>query len=298
MLDQALGFLDDHLGNCHVPCRWFVKGRTDNLTLHRPLHVGNFLGPLINQKDDQITFRMVLRDAAGDVLQQNSLTRPWRGNNQRPLPFTDGRHQIDNTGRTIPRCRIVGFHRQTLVRIKRREVIESDLVLHTFRIFKIDPCRVRQSKIAFRIIRRLDNAFDRVPSAQRILADHVGRHIDIIRTRQIVCLRRPQETKAVLQNFQNTIARYFPSLIRAFAEDLEHHLAFAHGRGILDLKLFSHVQQIFGAFRLQLGKRQTLSGLSHFIGHGNTHIAPRNRRSGSVSYMCCCGSRTGRLKAK
>ena len=41
-LDQAFGFLDDHLCNLHVAGRRLVKRGTDNLSLRVPLHFGHF----------------------------------------------------------------------------------------------------------------------------------------------------------------------------------------------------------------------------------------------------------------
>jgi hypothetical protein len=53
VLDQALGLLDHHLGDLDVALRRLVEGRGDDLALHRALHVGDFLRPLVDQQDDQ-----------------------------------------------------------------------------------------------------------------------------------------------------------------------------------------------------------------------------------------------------
>ena len=57
MLDQALGLLDDHLGDLHVARCGLVEGGRDHLALHRALHVGHLLGPLVDEQHDQIAFR-------------------------------------------------------------------------------------------------------------------------------------------------------------------------------------------------------------------------------------------------
>jgi len=49
VLDQALGLLDHHLGDLDVARRRLVKGGRHHLALHRALHVGHFLGPLVDQ---------------------------------------------------------------------------------------------------------------------------------------------------------------------------------------------------------------------------------------------------------
>jgi hypothetical protein len=53
VLDQALGLLDHHFGDLHVARGRLVEGRGDDLALHRALHVGDFLGALVDQQHDQ-----------------------------------------------------------------------------------------------------------------------------------------------------------------------------------------------------------------------------------------------------
>ena len=89
MLDQSAGLLDDHLGNLDVTGRRLVKGRGDDLAIDRALHVGDFLGPLVDQKDDQVDFRMIGCNRVGNVLQQNRLTGPRWSNNQGTLALAN-----------------------------------------------------------------------------------------------------------------------------------------------------------------------------------------------------------------
>jgi hypothetical protein len=124
-----LAFLDHHLGHRNVARRWFVEGGGYDLPLHRALHVRHFLGPFVDQKDDQVAFGVIGLDRMRDVLQQNRLARPRRRHDQRTLAFPDRRHQVDDPGRAILDRRILDFHLQPLIGIKRREVVEGDLVL-------------------------------------------------------------------------------------------------------------------------------------------------------------------------
>src|SRR5690606_16250052 len=62
VLDQALGLLDDHLGDLHVARRRFVEGRGNDLAPHRALHLGDFLGALVDQQDDHEHIRVVRSD--------------------------------------------------------------------------------------------------------------------------------------------------------------------------------------------------------------------------------------------
>ena len=67
VLDEALGLLDDHLGDLHVARRRLVEGRGDDLALDRALHVGDFFGPLVDQQDDERDLGMVGGDRVGDA---------------------------------------------------------------------------------------------------------------------------------------------------------------------------------------------------------------------------------------
>ncbi len=69
--------------------------------LHRALHVGDFLRPLVDQKYDQVAFRMVGGDRMGDVLQQNRLTGARRCDDQPALALAERRHQIDDARRNV-----------------------------------------------------------------------------------------------------------------------------------------------------------------------------------------------------
>ena len=46
---------DDHFGHLHVTLRRLVEGRRDHFTCHRPLHVGDFFGPLVDEQHDEAT---------------------------------------------------------------------------------------------------------------------------------------------------------------------------------------------------------------------------------------------------
>ena len=75
VLDEALGLLDHHLGDLHVTGRRLVEGRRDDLAADRALHLGHFLGTLVDQQHDQDDVGMVRRDRVGDVLQHHRLAR-------------------------------------------------------------------------------------------------------------------------------------------------------------------------------------------------------------------------------
>ncbi len=97
MLDEAFRFLDHHLGHLHVAGGRLVEGRGHDFTAHRALHIGHFLGTLVDQKHDQIALGMIAGDRLRNVLQQDRLTRARRRNDERTLALAYGRDDIDDT---------------------------------------------------------------------------------------------------------------------------------------------------------------------------------------------------------
>ena len=267
--------------------RRFVKGRGHHLAAHAALHVGHFLWPLIDQQHDQIAFRVIGRDRMGDILQQHRLARPRRRNDQRPLALPDRADQIDDPGRAVLHRRVLDLHLQPLIRIKRRQVVEVHLVARLFRIIKVDLGRLDQAEIALILARGLNDPLNRIPRPQRKLPDHLGTHIDIIRSRQIVRRRAAQEPKPILQNFQHTITADFPTFLGMLLQDREHHLALAHRRRVLDLPFFGHGQQLGRRLGLQISKIQMLDSHGSPLGSprsGDQHNSIQESASGRTAH--------------
>ena len=91
MLDEALGLLDDHLGDLHVARGRLVEGGGDHLALHRALHVGHLFRTLVDQKHDQIALRVVGGDRVGDVLEDHGLAGARLRHDQAALALAERR---------------------------------------------------------------------------------------------------------------------------------------------------------------------------------------------------------------
>jgi hypothetical protein len=113
---------------CDVARGRLVEGRGHDLALHRALHVGDFLGPLVDQQHDEVDLRVVLLDGVGDVLQQHRLAGARRRDDQRALALAEGRHEIDDSRRKVLGLDALELHAEALIRIERRQVVEMDLV--------------------------------------------------------------------------------------------------------------------------------------------------------------------------
>ena len=61
VLDQALGLLDDHLGDLDVAGGRLVEGGGDDLPVDGALHVGHLFRPLVDEQHDQVDLGMVGR---------------------------------------------------------------------------------------------------------------------------------------------------------------------------------------------------------------------------------------------
>src|SRR6202035_2341879 len=95
---------------------------------------------------------------------------------------------------------------EALIGKQRRQIVEIDLVLGFFGIFKIQRIDLEKGKIAFAFLRAADMAFDGIAGTQSEAADLRGRNVDVVGARQIVGVRRAQKSKAVGENLDDAFA--------------------------------------------------------------------------------------------
>ena len=234
VLDQALGLLDHHFGDLDVTHRRLVEGRGNDLALHRALHVRDFLGPLVDQEHDQVALGMIGRDRVRDVLHQHGLAGAWRRHDQGALALADRRHDVDNPCRKVFSGGVFEFEPEALIGKQRRQIVEIDLVLGFFRVLEIQRVDLQQREIAFAFFRTADVALDGVAGAKPEAADLRGRDVDVVRSRQIVRVRRTQKSETVGENLDDAFADNVGFLDRELLEDSEHQLLLAHGAGVFD----------------------------------------------------------------
>ena len=86
----------------HVARGRLVEGRGDDLALHRALHVGDFLRPLVDEQHDQVALGMIGGDRVGDVLQQHRLAGARRRHDEGALALADRRDDVDDARRRDP----------------------------------------------------------------------------------------------------------------------------------------------------------------------------------------------------
>src|SRR2546421_73546 len=84
----------------------------------------NRFGPLVDEQDDEVDLGMVVRDAVGDVLQQHRLAGPGRRDDETALTLADRHHHVEHARREVL---AVGFERNLLLRVERRQIFEEHL---------------------------------------------------------------------------------------------------------------------------------------------------------------------------
>ena len=254
VLDQALGFFQHHFGDLDMALRRFVEGGADDFAFHRALHVGDFLGPLVDQENDQGDFGMIGGDRVGERLQHHGFSGARRRDDQSALPLADRAQQVQHAPGKIFARR---FHLQAPRRVQRRQVVKEDLVARDFGILEIDRFDFNQGEVALAVLGRADLAGDGVAGAQIEFADLRRRNVNIVRAGQVIVFRRAQKAEAVGQAFQHALGKDQTVLLRLGAEDLEDQLLLAHAAGARDSQILGDFRQIRDVFLFQFRKTNT-----------------------------------------
>src|ERR1043166_238664 len=106
------------------------EGGGDDLGLDVFLHVGDLLGPLVDEQHDQDHFGMVLRDGVGHLLHQDGLPGLGRRHDQPALALADRREEIHHPHREVA---VLPPQAEARRRVRRPEVVEGDPVLGLLR---------------------------------------------------------------------------------------------------------------------------------------------------------------------
>ncbi len=249
--DQALGFFQHHLGDLHVAGGRFVEGRGDHFAAHRTLHLGHFLGTLVDQQHDQGHVRMVRGDRVRDVLQHDRLARLRRGDQQAALALADRRDQVDDAAGDVLGAVHVALQAQRLLRVQRGQVLEQDAVLRGFRRFAIDLVDLDQREVALAVLRGTHFPFDRITRMQVEAADLRRRDVDVVGRCHVARVRRAQETETVRQHLERAVAEDLFACFRALLQDREHQFLLAQAGCVVDIEADRHFQQRGNVHRLQ-----------------------------------------------
>ena len=176
-LHEPLGALHRQLGDGRVILGMLVERRGDDFAVDRPLHVGDFFGPLVDEQRDDVGVGMVDRDRVGDVLEQRRLTGFGRRDDQRALALADRREEIDDARRELRRA---NFEFEALLRIDRRALFERAAALDRLGVEIVDFVDADQPVVLFALFRPADLALDHVAAAQLEAANLRLADVDVV----------------------------------------------------------------------------------------------------------------------
>ena len=141
---------------------------------------------------------------------------------------------------------------QPLVGIKRRQIVEMNLVADFFRVLEIDRIDLEQREIPLAFLGTADQAFHRIARAQAEPANLGRRYINIVGSSQIIGVGRPQEAEAVLQHLDDAFADDLDVAARQLLENRKHQLLLAHDRSVLDFMFLREGEQFGRRLELQV----------------------------------------------
>ncbi len=203
--DQTFGPLQRQFRHLGVFLGGAVERRVDDLTLHRPLHVGDLLGPLVDQHHHQVALRVVGGDRLGDLLEHRGLPRLWGRHDQASLSLSDRGDEVDDPGEHP-----VGFARhfetEPLVGEQRGQVLELGAVLGLLGRHPVDRLHPHQGRELLLRTGSPNRTGDEIPLAEAELADLRGRNVNVLLARYVP--RDPQEAVTLRQDVEQA----FPDL--------------------------------------------------------------------------------------
>ena len=169
----------------------------------RPLHVGHFFGPLVDQQHDQLDVGIVRRDALADVLQEDRLAGSRRGDDQRPLALAQRREQVHHPRRQRLGA---GFQLQPGLGIDRRQLVEGLDVAVVLGRHAVDVERSRAAAGPCCARPGCTMPLMQHALAEAVLLDHAAGHERIGQLAGVVVVRVAEETVAVGVHFQHAAA--------------------------------------------------------------------------------------------
>ncbi len=192
-------------------------------------------------RHDQHHFRMVGRNRVGDVLQQHGFAGAWRGDDKTALALADGDQHVHDAGAHVVAH---GLQLEALLRIKRRQVVEENLVAGLVGRLEVDGLDLDQRKVFFSLVGRPHLAADGIAGLQVELADLRGRDIDVVGAGQVVVIRRAQEAVAVGKDFQHAFGEDVAFFFALRLQDFEDQILLAQAARTGEVELASDLGQL------------------------------------------------------
>src|SRR5262249_25466791 len=149
------------------------------------------------------------------------------------LALADRGHQVEHAGGEIV---ALGFERDLLLRIERRQVLEEHLLARALRRLEVHRLDLDQREIALAVLRRADLAGHRVAGVQIELADLRRRYVDVVGPGEVVVIGSAEEAEAVGERFEDAFREDQAALLGTRLEYLEDELLLAHAGRARDVE--------------------------------------------------------------
>ena len=178
--NKPTGLFEDHVGDLYMPFCRFVESGGDNLRLYAAAHVGDFLGTLVDQKDDFVNLGMVVGDRIGYRLQEHGLTGLRLGDDQTALSLSDGSEHIHDTAGYVI-LMAVSEKVEFLVREEGSQEVERNTVADIVRsapVYILDPY---QGEVFVTFLRGTDLTGHSISCLQCVLFDLILGNMYVIR---------------------------------------------------------------------------------------------------------------------
>src|SRR5207237_369002 len=161
---------------------------------------------------------------------------------------------------------------QPLQRIERREVVEEDLLARLLGRLEVDRLDLEEREVSLGVLGRTDLAGDGIAGAQVEAPDLGGRHVDVVRARQVVVVGGAQEPEAVRQHLQHALGVDEPVLLGLRLEDLEDQLLLAQPAHALDVELAGDGVEVGDRLFLEFGQVHAVHGVLRLVRLGRVRL--------------------------
>ena len=173
-----------------------VEGGANHLTALQPAtHVGDLLGPFVDQQDNELHLGVVGLDRPNDRLHDRGFASLGGRHDHPALALSDRREQVDDPSRHIGRV-AVDLHTKLLVGEQRGEVFEPGPVLGLVRVLIVDLVDSQQGGILLAAVCRARRTHQVVTPTKSELADLLNRDIGVLLGRLVTA--GPQEPIALV----------------------------------------------------------------------------------------------------
>src|SRR5918995_880023 len=177
-----------------------VERRGDDLgLLYAALPVGDLLGALVGEHDEEFGLGVVGGDGLGYLLEDRGLAGLGRRDHHASLALADGRDQVYNAWSDVVR---LPLQAQPLHRIQRRQVVEVRAPAALLGLLAVHRLYTYHSRVLFTFAGGTDLAHYIVATPQVEAFDLAGRDVDVALA--LAVAPRPEEAEAVGQHIEDS----------------------------------------------------------------------------------------------